>query len=423
MEPKGRLRWALTILLALIGLNALVASIGFIADPTGEGIGIPQDWLDDSPFDDYLVPGILLGGLGVLHGVAAVREWTGSRHAWLWAGLAASGLLVWIVVQAIMMGSFRHPIQTTLQATCLAIGVATGLLALAQLRRQSGMGVNHANAGFGRQVETRLGRGVLVRRRKGEPERLRLVLLAHDLSYGMRNAEAVTTRLAKDMGAKVHVVVVGSPGTRTGAAETDVMFGHAAPKAESGAAELRRRFQALGIPVHVQVERGSVAQALLNVERRLSPDVTVFGHAGRAQLEFPGYGTVIDQVKNEVASSVLVVHGEPFDAVAVGVDGSAPSLEAAATASGWAKALGLPLTLLLDPEARRPKVAGDIVPVEGPAGQFLLNWSKAHPRGLLVVGARGMGNPGLLRMGTVSDQLTWGAGSSVLVVRPRGTRE
>lgn len=139
MQPKGPLRWTLTILLALVGVNALVASYAFITDPSGEGIGIPQEWLEDSPFDDYLVPGILLGGLGALHGVAAVREWVGSRHAWLWSGLAGSGLLVWIVVQAMMMGSFRHPMQTALQAACLAVGSATGLLALVQLRRQSGM--------------------------------------------------------------------------------------------------------------------------------------------------------------------------------------------------------------------------------------------------------------------------------------------
>src|SRR5687768_8617989 len=103
MEPKGRLRWALIALLALICLNALAASFAFIADPTGKGMGIPQEWLEDSPFDDYLIPGILLGGLGVLHGVAAAREWAGSRHAWFWSGFAASGLLVWIVVQAILM--------------------------------------------------------------------------------------------------------------------------------------------------------------------------------------------------------------------------------------------------------------------------------------------------------------------------------
>ena len=139
MKSRGGLRWALILLLALICVNALVASYAFIADPTGNGIGIPQEWLEDSPFDDYLVPGILLGGLGLLHGFAAFRQWVGARDGWIWAGASGSGLLIWIVVQAIMMGSFRHPLQTALQAFCLAVAAATGSLALVQMRRQSGM--------------------------------------------------------------------------------------------------------------------------------------------------------------------------------------------------------------------------------------------------------------------------------------------
>lgn len=132
---QAGVRWALLVLLALIAVNAVAAGSSFVAEPDGSGLGIPQEWLEDSPFDTYLVPGLLLCGLGVLHATAAVLQWRRTPRAWFWAGLSGSGLLVWILVQAAMMGSTRHPIQTSLQAACLAIGIATGLLALAQRSR------------------------------------------------------------------------------------------------------------------------------------------------------------------------------------------------------------------------------------------------------------------------------------------------
>src|ERR1041384_2633827 len=132
---RGWLAWTLAVLLALIAVNAVVAGILFVLKPDGSAIGIPQDWLDGTPFPDYTIPGILLTGLGILHGVAAWAELAGWPLAWTWAGASAVGLGIWIVVQALLMGSPRHPIQTTLQASCLTIAAATGVLALVQRKR------------------------------------------------------------------------------------------------------------------------------------------------------------------------------------------------------------------------------------------------------------------------------------------------
>ena len=52
--------------------------------------------------------------------------------------MSAGGILIWIAVQAILMGSTRHPMQTILQAAVLAIGLATGVLALVQSRATRG---------------------------------------------------------------------------------------------------------------------------------------------------------------------------------------------------------------------------------------------------------------------------------------------
>jgi hypothetical protein len=125
-------RRILASILGLIGLNAVIAGYGFIGTPDGSAVGIPQEWLADTPFVDYLIPGAILFGLGVLHLCAAYLEIRGDRIASWIAQVAGAGLLIWIVVQAAMMGSFRHPAQTTLQAVCLLAGVVTVSMATRQ---------------------------------------------------------------------------------------------------------------------------------------------------------------------------------------------------------------------------------------------------------------------------------------------------
>ena len=131
---RGWRRWTLVGLLALVSVNALAAGYAFVATPDGSALGIPQDWLDGTPFADYRAPGAILFALGLLYAFAALREGRGHRGAWFWAGLSGGAMIVWIAVQAALMGSTRHPIQTTLQAAILSIGLVTGLLAWSQLR-------------------------------------------------------------------------------------------------------------------------------------------------------------------------------------------------------------------------------------------------------------------------------------------------
>ncbi len=133
-------RWVrrtLVALLTLIGLNAVAAGYLFVRRPDGSAIGIPHDWLAGTPFAGYRIPGAILFALGVLHLGAAVATQRRHPSSWFWAGLCGGSMIVWIAVQAALMGSTRHPMQTILQATVLTIAVATGLLALAQRRARA----------------------------------------------------------------------------------------------------------------------------------------------------------------------------------------------------------------------------------------------------------------------------------------------
>lgn len=137
LKPHRRIlryRWALILLLVFIAFGAIPAGYGFLGTPDGSAVGIPPGWLDDTPFSDYTIPGALLLGLGLLHLSAASLEFRNDRLAPWFSEAAGCGLIIWIAVQVYMMGSFRHPVQTVLQAICLTVGISIALLAYFQIR-------------------------------------------------------------------------------------------------------------------------------------------------------------------------------------------------------------------------------------------------------------------------------------------------
>jgi hypothetical protein len=122
--------WIAFGLHVVVATLAIPVGLAMIADPEGAPIGMPQSWIDPTPFGSYLVPGVFLfamNGLGQL--VAAVM--VAVRHPlapWL-TGALGIGLMVWIGVQVVLMPF--HPLQPTL----LAVGAIEGILALFWLRR------------------------------------------------------------------------------------------------------------------------------------------------------------------------------------------------------------------------------------------------------------------------------------------------
>jgi hypothetical protein len=52
--------WILFILLVLLAANAFYGGISFILEPDGSLLKINPEWLERSPFTNYLIPGILL---------------------------------------------------------------------------------------------------------------------------------------------------------------------------------------------------------------------------------------------------------------------------------------------------------------------------------------------------------------------------
>jgi hypothetical protein len=98
-------RWQRVTLLSVLGSEALGALAGgamLIAAPDGHLMKIPPQVLHGA-FRDFLLPGLILFGLGLLNAVAFVCVWRRNRADWLAAGLAIGGLAVWFVVEILIV--------------------------------------------------------------------------------------------------------------------------------------------------------------------------------------------------------------------------------------------------------------------------------------------------------------------------------
>mgnify|MGYP006295956677 CR=1 FL=1 len=95
------------LLVALIfqGVSGLTGGVGLVADPSGAALGIPVEWLGGSPFDDYLIPGVILFVvLGVFPLVAAFGLWQRRRWSRRAALLGGIALTIWIGVEILIIG-------------------------------------------------------------------------------------------------------------------------------------------------------------------------------------------------------------------------------------------------------------------------------------------------------------------------------
>ncbi len=104
-------RISLAVLQAFIGVGGLAAGIGLVLDPTGRNLGMSPHWLAASPFQDYLIPGVVLlavNGVGQLLG-SLLSFKRAPRHPEVAMALGAF-LMAWIATQLLSIG-YRNWLQ------------------------------------------------------------------------------------------------------------------------------------------------------------------------------------------------------------------------------------------------------------------------------------------------------------------------
>lgn len=123
MSPARPTAWyVLLVALVFQGLSGIAGGIGFLVDPSGATLGIPLEWLEGSPFANYLIPGlVLLIVLGVLPLIVVTGVWRRSRWGRISAVAVGAALLIWLAVEILVVGYQPEP---PFQAVYAALGVA-----------------------------------------------------------------------------------------------------------------------------------------------------------------------------------------------------------------------------------------------------------------------------------------------------------
>ncbi len=133
---KRYLRFTSISLLLLTAMNAAVAGVLFIIDPSGHTMGISVSYIKDSTFNSYLIPGIVLLIVnGLLNFIAAYFVCKKKPFASLLVIIQGILLSGWIVIQVIMVKdiSLLHIIMFTI-GTILTI---SGFLLLELIRKDA----------------------------------------------------------------------------------------------------------------------------------------------------------------------------------------------------------------------------------------------------------------------------------------------
>lgn len=131
MNNKQKKSNLLIVLQLLLGIGAVFGGAALIIDPSGELVGMPLLLLENSFFNNYLIPGLLLfTALGVIpitiaSGLLIRWNWKlaeklnvfRDKH-WSWTFSLYSGfqLIIWITIQVYIIDAFSiiHLIYITL---------------------------------------------------------------------------------------------------------------------------------------------------------------------------------------------------------------------------------------------------------------------------------------------------------------------
>jgi hypothetical protein len=88
-----------------VGIGAVASGALLIIAPSGELLQMSTDMLKGTPFDDYLIPGIILflvNGLGqIVGGILTLRR---NRIAGFLGAALGIALMIWLFVQVNMIG-------------------------------------------------------------------------------------------------------------------------------------------------------------------------------------------------------------------------------------------------------------------------------------------------------------------------------
>jgi len=102
-------RWQRITFLSVLGYEtagALSGGILLALAPDGRLMDMPVEIMHGF-FKDFLIPGFMLIGLGILNASAFITVLLKNRNGWILASLALGGLFIWFTVEIIILKEFH----------------------------------------------------------------------------------------------------------------------------------------------------------------------------------------------------------------------------------------------------------------------------------------------------------------------------
>lgn len=115
--------WTVIILEVLTAASAVYGGAGLIWN---NAVGMPDDWLDGTPFTSWLLPGgLLLLVVAVPMGAAAMMELRRSTWAGVASVVAGAALIAWIAAELLIMQKYNvlQPVMILCGLVVLLLGV------------------------------------------------------------------------------------------------------------------------------------------------------------------------------------------------------------------------------------------------------------------------------------------------------------
>ena len=119
------IRIASVILLIVNGVTAIAGGLLLVLAPEGELAGMSPEWLSETAFKNYLIPGLLLlAGIGFFSIYTAILVLTRYRYSPVFLILEGVFLMVWTLMQVLTFSklSFLQPLYGFMGVAMLLLG-------------------------------------------------------------------------------------------------------------------------------------------------------------------------------------------------------------------------------------------------------------------------------------------------------------
>ena len=103
-------RFTAISLLAFLGITSIIGAVPMLLDPHGQPMQLPQSLLEHSPFDSFLIPGLILLGMNGLLSLAVLVLTLRRRRGYgLWTAAQGCILFGWLTVECVMLRMVGWP--------------------------------------------------------------------------------------------------------------------------------------------------------------------------------------------------------------------------------------------------------------------------------------------------------------------------